>query len=292
MATPNAGFTLTSWTGTGIGSFSGVDNSISVTMNGPISQSAAFDMNTDALILSVAGHGTVSPNYNGQRLQLGKRFQITAKASPGFVFSNWVGGVFPDLAVITNSAKLSFAMQSSLVLQANFVPNPFVKGNYNGLFADAGLAHHASSGSLSLSVTDRGTYSGTAVIGGTRFSISGQFDLAGHASQSPGAGAYTLVMALDMRSGANAMSGAVSTASWSSDVLAFRAVFDARTNPATAFPPNYPLIPPGRGANPSRRGENTPATLILTSGGKLTITGTLADGTSFRQTAPISQDGD
>jgi hypothetical protein len=262
-------------------------------MNGPISESAVFAVNSDVLTLSIAGQGTVSPNYNGQSLPIGKHFQITAKPAPGFLLSNWVGGVFPDLVVITNSAKLNFAMRSNLTLQANFVPNPFtpLKGAYTGLFAESGVPHHVSSGSLSLSLTDRGSCSGTVFIGGTRFSISGQFDLSGHASQSISSGTYNINLALDMTSGANAMTGTVTAGSWTSDLQAFRAVFDTRTNPASAFASKYTLVIPGVLGDASSPAGDSVATLTVDAGGKLNLTGTLADGTAFRQTAPISDEG-
>ena len=44
-ALANSGFSFTGWTGTGTGSFSGNTNPVSVTMNGPINQTAAFSQN-------------------------------------------------------------------------------------------------------------------------------------------------------------------------------------------------------------------------------------------------------
>ena len=41
-ATPNSGFTFSNWTGSGTGSFSGATNPASVTMNGPITETAGF----------------------------------------------------------------------------------------------------------------------------------------------------------------------------------------------------------------------------------------------------------
>lgn len=41
-AAPNSGFAFTGWTGTGSGSYSGTNNPASVTMNGPVTQAAAF----------------------------------------------------------------------------------------------------------------------------------------------------------------------------------------------------------------------------------------------------------
>ena len=42
-ATPLAGSTFTNWTGTGTGSYSGPNNPVSITMNGPITETAGFD---------------------------------------------------------------------------------------------------------------------------------------------------------------------------------------------------------------------------------------------------------
>ncbi|MGB7926264.1 MAG: proprotein convertase P-domain-containing protein [Pyrinomonadaceae bacterium] len=52
-ATPNAGFSFNSWTGSGSGSFTGANNPASVMMNGPISETAAFQ--TNATVYSISG---------------------------------------------------------------------------------------------------------------------------------------------------------------------------------------------------------------------------------------------
>ena len=86
----------------------------------------------DASIVSLTpGSGTVSPNQNGQLLAVGSSFTVTAKpASSAYVFDGWTGDVVSGLA------KLTFVMQSNLVLQANFITNPFIPaaGNFQGLF--------------------------------------------------------------------------------------------------------------------------------------------------------------
>jgi uncharacterized repeat protein (TIGR02543 family) len=72
---------------------------------------------TAPLIVQIHGKGTVNPDYNGQSLQVGQNYSMTATAVPGagFVFTNWTGS-FP-----TNNAKLTFLMASNLTLIANFV---------------------------------------------------------------------------------------------------------------------------------------------------------------------------
>src|SRR4029077_19583503 len=44
-ATPPTGYTFTSWTGSGTGSYSGTSNPASITMSGPITETAAFTQN-------------------------------------------------------------------------------------------------------------------------------------------------------------------------------------------------------------------------------------------------------
>ncbi len=70
------------------------------------------------LTVGTNGWGTVTPNYNGQSLQIGKKYMMTAKGTKGFGLVNWTDG-FGN--VITNSAALKFTMASNLTFVANFV---------------------------------------------------------------------------------------------------------------------------------------------------------------------------
>ncbi len=67
------------------------------------------------LTLNINGSGTVSPNYNGTLLQIGKSYSMTATAERGSAFANWTG------SVTTNRATLQFTMASNLTFTANFV---------------------------------------------------------------------------------------------------------------------------------------------------------------------------
>jgi hypothetical protein len=62
-----------------------------------------------------SGKGTVSPSYNGQSLQIGANYALTAIAGPGCVFTNWTG------SLTTNAATLHFTMASNLTFTANFI---------------------------------------------------------------------------------------------------------------------------------------------------------------------------
>ena len=67
------------------------------------------------LTLTIIGQGTVAGATNGQLLNLGFAYKLTAKPAAGFAFKNWSGGV------ATNSATASFVMVSNLSLTATFV---------------------------------------------------------------------------------------------------------------------------------------------------------------------------
>jgi hypothetical protein len=70
--------------------------------------------NTAILTVLLHGGGTVTPNLNGQRLQLGQTYTMTAQAGAGSSFINWTGS--------TNSAEpiLTFVMETNLTFTANF----------------------------------------------------------------------------------------------------------------------------------------------------------------------------
>ena len=67
------------------------------------------------LTVSTNGLGSLSPNYNGALLQIGKSYSMTATAAAGFAFVNWTGNI------TTNGATLQFTMASNLTFTANFV---------------------------------------------------------------------------------------------------------------------------------------------------------------------------
>src|SRR5262245_42469067 len=107
------------------------------------------------LTVTVSGTGTVSPNLNDRSLAVGAEYRITARPGSGFIFSGWSGGV--ESAALS----LNFRMQSDLLLEANFIPNPYgpARGNYAGLFSGTNGATFENSGWFSATVTSGGRFS-------------------------------------------------------------------------------------------------------------------------------------
>jgi hypothetical protein len=164
-------------------------------------------------------------------------------------------------------------------------------GGYNGLFADSDNPATESSGFLTLMLRDQGTYSGSLLVGGKKYSITGQFNDSGTASNSvsrAGLNTLTVEMALDITPGAESLSGTVTDGNWIANLLAKRANFNAKTNPAP-FASKYNLVLAGGNTTDVPNGYGF-ATINVDSNGKAKIAGAMGDGTKLTQSVPIAPD--
>jgi hypothetical protein len=182
-------------------------------------------------------------------------------------------------------------MQSNMVLEANFVTNPFtpIKGAYSGLFRTTNGTASASAGAFTLTVTQKGTCTGNLQIGGARYSVSGGFDVNGNvqATTRGTGGPFRVELHLDMTNGSGRVTGAVSGGDWTAPLLGNRAVFNGRT----LVPPQlgkYTMIIPGQSDPASGPGGDSYATIVVDKTGKIRLTGALADGTRITQSATLS----
>ncbi len=253
------------------------------------------------LSLTITGAGTVTPNLNGQSLQIGNSFTVTAKPAAGNIFSNWTGNV------VASMAKLTFTMQSNMVLEANFTTNAFlpVQGQYNGLILDTTNLMHSRSGFFSLKLSSPGTLSGTFTIGGHTYATGSQF--VGPDGQielkffggSPRQQLMTAELQFDLTAGTGQVNGTLSDArlvgtvpqpaTWISELSGDRAGFFTRTNPPAAAGPYTVDFPGGDGVTePAGHGFG----LVSVDGlGAVRLTGFLAEGTSISQRTSISKTG-
>jgi uncharacterized repeat protein (TIGR03803 family) len=263
----------------------------------PTNSVMVFYSTESALNLLTNGYGKTKtgfankPTPNGTNgllftnLVVGTNYSITAMAGPGYLFSNWTG------TITTNANPLTFLMVSNMTLTANFVTNPFlyVEGTYNGLFSDVTNGVGAESAGLlqSLTVSTNGVYSGKLYIGLTNYTVNGHFDFAGNATnqipRGSGLGALTLGMNLDWYAIPPQVTGTVqgtNGGAWTASLLAELAGSNLPSAEYTLLLPPGTNFPPGDGY-----------ALITNHAGAVVMTGTLADGAAFNESAAITETG-
>jgi hypothetical protein len=238
---------------------------------------------TSTITVTTTGGGTVTPNLNGLVLDVGNTFTMTAKPSAGQVFSNWVGDV------TSTSATLTFMMQSNMVLQANFVPNPFgpAVGNYQGLFYDTNGPAHQSSGFVNLTLASAGSFSAKVMLAGKSYSLSGQFSAGGFASNNIVRKGLTPVSAqlnLDLAGGG--ITGVLSDGTFTAELNAFRTTTSPGANAG-----RYTLVIPGAETGSGRPGGDSYGTIVVSPTGAISLAGVLSDGTKFTQKANLLTTG-
>lgn len=241
------------------------------------------------LVVQISGSGSVNPNYNGQMLQVGRSYSMTASPGSGYVFVSWSGGVN------TNMPTLNFVMQSNLVLRANFVSATvkFPNASYNGLFYEAAGVSQQSSGFFMARITSGGGYSAKMILDGRSYSLSGQFTPRGNATNSisrPLMNPVTLELAIASLN-TDQITGRVMSGSWTAGLIADRAVFDSQSRPASQAG-SYTFVIPGIvGATNTPAGQSY-GSVLVDSSGRVRLKGVLADGSKLAQSATLSKSGE
>jgi hypothetical protein len=244
---------------------------------------------------TITGSASISgntPPTNGARLNLGEGYTLVAKPGPNELLTNWVFST----GMVSNAATLHFIMTPGLSIQANFMLSPFlppVGGIYNGLFfptnatgpseETAGLISHLSLGNL-------GAYSGTLMLGGSSYSLSGTFNIFGYASNyivRPAAHGGPVSVVLNVGLTDSQITGHVSgnDAGWLSPLDLEEANGTGVSSQSTLLlSPSTDVIgmvPPGDGYM-----------LLSNHLGAISLAGALADGSTFSQGVPLGKLGD
>ena len=243
---------------------------------------------TAPLTVRTNGVGTVNPNSDGQQLEIGKSYSLSASPGTGQVFSNWTDAAGQE---ITNNRTLSFTMQSNLVLWANFVTNPFVatKGDYHGLFYPAAAgpdqAGATNCGYFKLSLSDQGSFSGSLMLEGSTLNFSGTLSVGLQAQVLVSrSGKSTLTM--NVQGGSGAITGQVWCAQWRSELAAYRA-----TTGNSPFTGSYTLLMETNfGATNSPPGEGA-ASVTVSASGAVQLSGTVADRSALSQNSAVLVNG-
>jgi hypothetical protein len=251
---------------------------------------------TSPLTLQTSGQGRITGEANGALLDIGKNYTVTATPAANFLFSNWTGSNF---VVVGTNHVLSFVMATNLLLQANFVTNPFtgVAGAYHGLFYPTNSAITGqNSGFFTLTLSAlQGSYTAALSQGGRNFPFSGGFDLSGSSQATfngPNKEPLTAALKLGLNPPDNQISGTISATGWQAAMMADKAVFNGTTLKATNYAGRYTMVmPPGVGAPQSSPGGYSVATINNSQAGLASLVGTLGDGTTINQLVPISENG-
>jgi uncharacterized repeat protein (TIGR03803 family) len=257
------------------------------------------------LTVRTNGLGSITPVDNGKLLYVNTNYTLKAAPANNWLFSNWVGGATAPYPALTNGPTLTFAMLSNLVLQANFVTNPFpaIAGSFNGLFyqTNGSPVTEQSSGFVTVTIasTSKGAYTAKLLLDGGSYSFTGAFDLNGNsvtnlARKGKSPLALTLHVDLNTLPPATVMTGTVTATNWAgpSGLMADLAVFNGKTIVATNYAGKYTLVLPGSAAPSISPGGDGAATFTNNLAGTAVLGGALGDGTSLgSQSVPISQDG-
>ncbi len=156
---------------------------------------------------------------------------------------------------------------------------PFV--GYAGVYY--GLIGGSGQGTVNVTLTKKGTFSGVAVYRGTRYSFTGALDQDGNVTVQLGKSGLQLSLELDIY-GEGFLSGGI--VGLGNEELTFvrRGVYSA-ADPCP-YTGRYAL----RGTSPQIEGEAS-LSLRVTRLGKVTLTGHMQDGSLVRQVGYVSEDG-
>jgi hypothetical protein len=292
-ASPNSGYTFANWTENGTVVSTSATYKFTVTGNRDLI--AYFNLSgtsaTSKLSLTVSPGGSGKTSGAGTfRTETSRT--VKATANNGFLFANWT----ENGAVTSSNASYTFKLSSDRTLTANFVTNLFqrTKGTYSGLFFETPSTSLTSSGFLSINTTAKGAFSGTLLMPGARYPVSGQFGPTGRATKTIKRGILSpleLALSMDLTNGTGRMDGSLTNNGlWGSIVVAFRTVFDAKTNKAPQAG-QYTLIVPAMNSTVLPGGDSF-GTLTVGISGRLRFSGSLADGTKVSQATSISMYGD
>jgi len=160
--------------------------------------------------------GTILGATNGQLLEIGRGQKVTAVPAPGNLFAGW----FEGGNLVSSSPTYPFRIdlnQTNRNLTAAFNTNlfPYVKGTYTGVFCNTDLVEEPSSGFVTLTVGDLGSYSAKVSIDGKTYPMTGTFNSGTGENLNfltrPGSNElFSVRMTLDLLGGSDHLSGSFS----------------------------------------------------------------------------------
>jgi cyclophilin family peptidyl-prolyl cis-trans isomerase len=236
------------------------------------------------LTLDVKGDGTVSGLTNGQQLEIGALYTIHATPGRKSFFGGWSG------TVSGSSNDLTFKVTTNTSLTATFKLYPFPKGQgrYKGLFIATNQPSRDSSGLFQTLIRANRRHSGSIQYRNGSYVFSGTADKTGQlALQGTLLGQnVSMTLRLDITDQPERLAGVAFIGGTVSALEAYRVERRARTN-AMALPGNYTFLISGAANAVTAPGGQGFGTMKMTKAGKITMNGTLGDGTPFSEKAEL-----
>ena len=217
--------------------------------------------------------------------------------------STWSAGVSnlpPDNYVVIAAATNAAGQSAIISEQFSVVALAEVAGTYTGLFicTNSPVAP-TNSGFLTFTVEPSGSFSGRLIFPPYRaipiyslpfeniYFTTGIYSIS--ASENVPEKPLSLVIYLDLNGGSDIAVGTIFSGAWSSQLICHRAVTKLSTNTIPATGKYILSLQPGNQTNgPDTNGY---ATLVISSGGTMALSGVLPDDTTFSQSARVSKDG-
>ena len=239
--------------------------------------------------LLTLGKGKVTGITNGQIMEVGVTYALSAKPAKGYYFLGWRGALF------NNSPLAYFTLQGGTNAITTNVTVRFSKsflgtdtGAYQGVFFPGTNGPPESSGYISLKIANNGVYSGQLKPLGASYVIRGRFDQNGQSIIYGVLGTNVLELFLAWSGeGTENFSGAYLNGHFASLVSLWRVPSFGPTNPAPlAGDYTFQLSPPQAANNGVTDGSGF-GTLAVDAKGRINLTANLADGVSFKQKSTV-----
>ncbi len=251
-----------------------------------------------ALTTSVSGTGTVSAGFQPTSdREAGTKVVVTATPAAGQVFDKWTLTPSGGMPVDYRGRSLTFLMPNvDAALTANFVASPFtadIAGEYNGLVKPAAFTFDGT-GFVHLTIGPTGAFTGQLTYAGQLYKLKGEFSGSGRYTTQvdrPKASPLAMDLTIDLApAGTKRITGTITSPVSVSSVSADRAAY-SKTAPAPAnLVKSYTLLFP-QTLGPGLPQGTGNATMKIDAAGKVSWIGRLPDGTTVKQSIPLSKDG-
>ncbi len=232
------------------------------------------------ITLRTVGKGKVAGAVNGQILEVGVTYPLTAFPSRGYYFNGWRG------SVASNDRTIYFTMTEDADLTVRFTKSflGMDAGNYLGVFFPSTNGTPNTTGLISFKLANNGIYSGRLNPIGASYGIRGFFQANGVSVISGALGTNLLVLSLEwLGEGSEGFAGSYFVnGKFFSGLSAWRVQSFSPTNPAPAGLYTFELSPPLAANNGVTLGSSF-GNLTVDERGRVGISGVLANNVPFKQ---------